>query len=497
MAAKIGLAKAIDKAERSELVTMYEQYAAMGREWLRRQILVNNRIDILAEYVLGYQIKPLHLSIMKYQFAHRESLQLVFRGAGKSSCGTVGKALHIIAKDPNVRILIASKTSTQAEAFLKEIKGHLEVNDKYRELFGVFYDPRRVNKWDSREIEVLPRTRVAKEATITCVGFDGMIVGKHYEVILSDDLVDEDNTRTKLQRDKMRTWYYQSLDPTLEPPSPDHPHCGEHHRLGTRYHYDDLYGHLIENELKDHHQVIPALSPEGRSPWPEKFPPKWFAEKRKKSGLIIFNSQYQCDTEAMKGEVFQYDDCQRIAEKDYPPLEDMQVFMGVDLAISEKSTADMFAVVVIGVTADRNIYVLDFYEGQLRFLRQTRKILELFNQWDPIRVAIETNAYQESQKQLLEDAAEIGLIESGEENVLKERIKGVEQEKDKMTRAWKLSAKFENKKVFFKTSQHALINHLVLFPNFRYKDLFDAFDMAVGASKVKRKKKARREPGLF
>lgn len=495
--AKIGLGKAIETAERSELLSLFDYYNGMGREWLRRQILYNNRIDILASYVLGYDVRPLHLAIMKFQFAHTDTLQLVFRGAGKSTCGTVTKALHIIAKNPNTRILIASKTSTQAESFLKEIKGHLETNDRYAELFGVYYDPRRVNKWDSREIEVLPRTRVAKEATITCVGFEGMIVGKHYETILSDDLVDEENSRTQLQRNKMRTWYYQSLDPTLEPPSKDFPHSGEHHKLGTRYHYDDLYGHLIDNELKDHHQIIPALSPEGRSPWPEKFPPEWFEEKRTRSGIIIFNAQYQCDTEAMKGEIFQYDHCQQLDADKYPPLDSLRVFMGVDLAIKEKESADMFAIVVIGVDADGNIYILDFFEGQLRFLKQTKKIWEMFDQWDPIRVGLETNAYQESQKQILEDAAEIGMIEPGAENTLKERIKAIEQDKDKITRAWKLSAKFENKKMWFKRSHHHLINHLVLFPNHKYKDLFDALDNAVKASKVKRKRRTRPEPGLI
>lgn len=498
-AAKIGLSRTIETAERSELVTLFDQYKAMGREWLRKQILVNNRVDIMATYVLGYNVRPMHLRMMQYQFQHPDNLQLVFRGAGKSSVCTITKALHILAKCPNIRILIASKTSTQAEAFLKEIKGHLETNDRYKELFGVYYDPRKVNKWDSREIEVLPRTRVAKEATITCVGVEGMIVGKHYEVILSDDLVDEDNTRTQLQRNKTKTWYYQSLDPTLEPPSKDFPHSGEHHRLGTRYHYDDLYGHLIENELKTHHNIIPALSPEGRSPWPEKFPPEWFAAKRKKSGLIIFNAQYQCDTEAMKGEVFQYDDCQRIADSEFPAQADLQIFMGVDLAISEKSTADMFAIVVIGVDKARNYYVLDFFEGQMRFLKQTAKILEMYQKWDPIRVGIETNAYQESQKQILEDAEELGLVDEENAGGPPIRIKRIDQDKDKMTRAWKLSALFENKRVFFRNggNHHHLINHLVLFPNHRYKDLFDALDNAVRVSKVKGKRRARREPGLI
>ena len=94
-----------------------------------------------------------------------------------------------------------------------------------------------------------------------------------------------------------------------------------------------------------------ALDDQGRSPWAEKYPPKWFAEKRRKSGLIIFNAQYQCDTEAMKGEIFQYDDCQRVEDSEIP--NELRVFMGIDLAISEKEAADKFAVVVVGVVLRR------------------------------------------------------------------------------------------------------------------------------------------------
>ena len=191
---------------------------------------------------------------------------------------------------------------------------------------------------------------------------------------LGAEFVDEDNTRTKYVRDKTRTWYYQTLDPCLEPPDENVPHRGEYHRLGTRYHYDDLYGHLISNELKAHHQIIPALDARGRSPWPEKYPPKWFAEKRGKSGLIIFNAQYQCDTEAMKGEIFQYDDCQIVDEDDIPG--DLRVFMGIDLAISQKEKADKFAIVVLGLDSTDRRYVLDYYENQLRFNQQTAKILD-------------------------------------------------------------------------------------------------------------------------
>lgn len=479
-------AKKLATADRAQLADYWRHCRQMGNEWIRRQVLERDRIDILAGAVLGLETKPFHVRLMQFQFRHRETLQLVFRGAGKSTTCTITKAIHLLLKDPNLRILIASKTGANAEGFLKEIKTHFESNELLAEIFGPYYDARKVSKWDNREIEVLPRTKPNKEASITCVGVDGTIVSKHCDIILSDDLVDEENSRTKHQRDKTRTWYYQTLDPILEPPDKAVPHRGEHHRVGTRYHYDDLYGHLIANELKGAHQIIPALDSEGRSPWPEKYPPEWFVEKRGRSGLIIFNAQYQCDTEAMKGEIFQYDDCQKLAAKDWPDHKGLRVFMGVDLAISEKDTADKFAIVVVGIAPNRAAYyVLDQFEGQLRFNAQTDKILEYARRWDPIRIGIESVAYQEAQLQNLRDRSpDI-------------RLKPIKTQKDKITRAWKLSALFEDKKVFFQQHQDLLIEHLVLFPNHRYKDLFDAFDMAVTASKLGKKRRREFEPGVI
>lgn len=482
---KTSAASKLDSMERSELSSELNSIEDKKKEWLRRQIIKKNRIDILATEILGYTVKPFHLAMMKYQFQHPDNLQLAFRGAGKSTACTVTKTIHLLLKNPDLRILIVSKTAGQAEAFLKEIKGHFEDNVRLAEVFGPYYDARLVKKWDTTEIEVLPRKSRAKEASVTTLGVGSQVVGKHYDIIISDDLVDEENTRTQLQRDKVRTWYYQSLDPTLEPPDPNVEHRGEHHRLGTRYHYDDLYNHLMRNELKGHTQIIPALDAEGRSPWPEKYSSEWFLKKKKKSGIIIFNAQYQCDTEAMKGEIFQLDHCQMIEPDKIPS--NLQIFMGVDLAISESEKADKFAICIIGMDKSKNRYVLDFCEKQLRFSAQTETIIGYYKKWKPIRCCIETNAYQLAQYQTLKDDYDTDM-----------RLKPVVQVKDKIVRAWKLEPIFEDKRMFFKKggNMHLLVEQLILFPNFRYKDLFDALDLAVRASMLK-KRKTRSEPGLL
>jgi predicted phage terminase large subunit-like protein len=169
-------------------------------------------------------------------------------------------------------------------------------------------------------------------------------------------------------------------------------------------------------------------------------------------------------------------------------MKSLRVFMGVDLAISEEEKADKFAIIVIGVTKDRSgYYVLDYFEDQLRFSAQTKKIIEYYKRWKPIRVGIETNQYQAAQYQTLREVDKDF------------RARRVHTDKDKITRAWKLSSIFEDKRVYFrKGAQALLIEHLVLFPNHKYKDLFDAFDIAVGTSKMKRRRGGeRREPGVI
>jgi predicted phage terminase large subunit-like protein len=477
----VSASKEPSKIDRHALVTQLQKISDTESEWIRRQVLQNDRIDILAREVLGYEVQPFHFAMMRWQFLHPQNLQLAFRGAGKTTACTVAKCIHYILKNRNIRILIASKTSGHAVSCLHEIKTQLEDNQRLKEVFGDLVDK---DKWNEEAIEVAGRTIAAKEPTVMTLGIGGQAIGKHFDVVIADDLVDEDNSRTEYMRQRIKNWFYKVLYPTLEP--------GAHlHVLGTRYHFNDLYGHLQENEMDGHCQIIPALNEAGQSPWPDRYPATHFVELRKRMGLIIFNSQYQCDTEAMKGEMFQYDWMREVGPEEVP--EDAVVAIGVDLAIKEKETADCFALVAIAATKDGRIYVIDHYSGHLSFSKQTAKILEWWRTgvhgWTAreniIWVAIETNQYQEAQAQVLrETEAEMP-------------IKQIHTIKDKVTRGWKLAAKFEEGRVFIVKGQPDMIEHLVLFPSGRFKDLFDALDHAVSAAFGKRARRNRDEPGLL
>ena len=92
------------------------------------------------------------------------------------------------------------------------------------------------------------------------------------------------------------------------------------------------------------------------TPWPEKFTVEWLKNRRLEMGTVLFNGQYQNDVQAMKGAIFRADWLRHV---DIVP-DKLTVYMGVDLAISRRETADYFAVVTIGIDhKTREIYVLD------------------------------------------------------------------------------------------------------------------------------------------
>lgn len=480
-----GAAKKLERLERSQLVTVLEQYRTASNEWLRRMVIEKNRIDILASVILGYEVKPFHIAMLRWQFLHPESLQLSFRGGGKTTCCTTARAIFYFCKNRDFRLVLGSESKGNAAGFLREIKGHFENNEKLQEVFGTFYDPHIVGKWDTYEIDVVGKKHFGKEASIMCTGIDASVTSKHFNAGIYDDLAVEENSRTENMREKTKTWYYKTWTPLILPPDPKIEHSGEHHGLGTRQHPEDIYGHLEENELKGHVQKIPALNEREMSPWPDKFKPEFFKEKRRRMGIIMFNAQYQQDVEAMRGEVFQYDECQQLDDKDWPELSALRVYMGVDLAVGEKDKHDMFAISVVGIRGsiskrDFYSYLLDFYLEHLRASRQPDKVLEYYDKWKPLRTGIEANQYQDVLRQ-----------------VVKERRPSmvcfpIHTSLDKRTRAWKLAPLFEDKRAFFRSKGiHArAIDHLVRFPGGKgSKDYFDSYDNAIRAA---RKKMGRR-----
>lgn len=435
----------------------------------------------VCKYITCRSLQPLHASIIHNVSDNQASMDLAPRGHGKSTIGDVDFCITKVLRNPDIRIMIGSKTQTQASAFLKEIRTHFEQNVNLIRIFGD-WKKSRDNVWNDKEFTVNRRTMIKKEATVSALGASGAVVSKHFDIIIGDDLVGFENARTEAQRKVLKEWFYSSLYPTLEPD-------GEIHILGTRYSPMDLYEDLIKskNYKVNVQQAITVKDGQEYSLWESKFSLEKLRSIREEAGLIIFNMQYQNNTELAKGKIFKYKYFKHFEEYDIdydlnrvrvkvldsqgvPYWIPVRIYMGADLAISEDETSnnDYFVLMVIGVDKNKNVYVLDYLKERLTFNAQLNAILDYGKNKFPMveRIGVETVQYQKS---LAQEIRRLSLLP----------VVNIQTSKDKVTRAMRRSALFENGKVWFRIGMDDLEECLLLFPEVDHDDLFDGLDFAL------------------
>lgn len=435
----------------------------------------------VCKYITCRSLQPLHASIIHNVSDNQASMDLAPRGHGKSTIGDVDFCITKVLRNPDIRIMIGSKTQTQASAFLKEIRTHFEQNVNLIRIFGD-WKKSRDNVWNDKEFTVNRRTVIKKEATVSALGASGAVVSKHFDIIIGDDLVGFENARTEAQRKVLKEWFYSSLYPTLEPD-------GEIHILGTRYSPMDLYEDLIKskNYKVNVQQAITVKDGQEYSLWESKFSLEKLRSIREEAGLIIFNMQYQNNTELAKGKIFKYKyfkhfeeyevdyDLNRVRVKvldsqGVPYWIPVRIYMGADLAISEDETSnnDYFVLTVIGVDSNKNVYVLDYLKERLTFNAQLNAMLDYGKNKFPMveRIGVETVQYQKS---LAQEIRRLSLLP----------VVNIQTSKDKVTRAMRRSALFENGKVWFRIGMDDLEECLLLFPEVDHDDLFDGLDFAL------------------
>lgn len=464
------------------------------RELVRRLVLerpLPEAVAVFVLHVMGLEVRPFHVELLEHQESARETLSLAPRGYGKSTVLTVARVCVEALRDPDIRILIASKTALQAEVFLRAVKLQLES----RECVAVF-GPQIGRKWDTREIVVRGRTTRWAESTVTTVGALGPVASRHYELIIGDDLVDERNSRTEVQRESLRLWYYKTFYPTV---------VDKDSRLmlvGTRYHPMDLYGKIAKEDEDIATMVVPALSQDGTTPWPEKFSVERLAALRRKMGTAIFNAQFQNDTELMKGTIFREEWFRHWTEPPEVRADDGSVlpawhgtdsWVGLDPAATKrtvvltgrKAESDWWTIAACSRIVGRDAYGPEFYFRHLwrgrvtkaQYLERVRRVFaELGN---VVIVACEVSGQQEHLCQDLEAVVP---------------LRRVERTADKVSRAYRLQPFFENGQILFPHKDvrrtapgdedvwAAAETELALFPEADHDDLFDAIETAVMAS---------------
>jgi predicted phage terminase large subunit-like protein len=290
------------------------------------------------------------------QKGKRRALFLLPRGHLKSTEITISYVLQILAGNPDSRVLITNALLDNSKGFLREIKGHMEKNEMFRALFGDMVN--QEDKWSETQIVVKTRRAFYKEPSIQVTSVDKSVVSQHYDLIIADDVVNREGVSTKEQRQKTIKYYKDLLD-LLEPE-------GMLLVVGTRWHYDDLYGFLLkENKKNDSFDVMvkKVWIREGVPLFPQKFTAKYITELKDQKGPYEFNCQYNNEVVSEEDAEFRKDRFVFFDAAQYD-FNQGQVFISIDPALSKADVSD-YSGIVVNHVIEGKWYIRQAYHAKL------------------------------------------------------------------------------------------------------------------------------------
>lgn len=416
--------------------------------------------------VLGYRLLTgLHLDWFKALLESQFLLLLAPRGHLKSTVATAAYPLWRLAGNRDLRILVVAETQSIARKLLDAIKQHILLNEVFRSLHGAW--DLNASKWTEDSITI-PRSRVVKEPSITCGGVLGNLVSMHNDLIVLDDAVSNNNSYTPGQREKLLDWFTSVILPALEPD-------GQLIIVGTRWHQLDLYNHILSTPGFEHWRKIVQ-----RALWkdddgathlllPERFSERKLDEMRRMMGAASFSLQMLNDVAATES-AFKPEMLRACRYAERP--QNMNIYVGVDLASGSKEAHSRFGHVVIGIPRDsKDAYILAAQREHIQFPAQVQTIKRIHRIWKPTLMAVESNAYQASLLQVLRVDPETARLP----------IKGITTQGDKQRRISSLSVLFENGALRLPDSVPDLEEELLNFPRGR-DDLLDALYLSLQAA---------------
>lgn len=396
----------------------------------------------------------------------RLKLILVPRHTLKSTFFTVGMTLQRIAKNRDIRILIANATRDNACLFLSEIKQHIRENKNYIENYGEMYEDGLT--WKEDEIVVAGRSPSTRNPTVSAAGVGGNLVSRHYDLIIADDLMNEQNVNTREQAEKVKDWWRRAMS-LLSPQ-------GEMLTIGTRWSHFDLYQYILDELPHRVDSYVRAAKENGELYYPEMLDYETLDELREMQGSYIYSSFYMNDpvdeSSALikKQDIHYYDiECPCGERHRKPDRAEMSVFVMCDPAVSQRVTADFSSIITAGIDEENNWWVLEAKRGRWTVNELIGRLFETSNSYNADGVSIEVIGQAQTLLATIHDHENV----SNQFLPLTEiKSRGGKRKQSRIRSS--LQARFERGKVFIDSRMNELENELLRYPRSKHDDMIDA-----------------------
>lgn len=374
-------------------------------------------------------------------------LVLAPRDHGKTEVA-ITYAVRAILMNRNVRILWICESASQAEKRMRRVKALLRSEKIVADWAS---DPANGctplesedAPWTQTQLYV-PRTLESVDPTVTAIGSGGAVTGAHFDLVLADDLESDTTVYTASMRDKTKRWFRATVLPMLT-------RGGLIVTVGTRKHYGDLYGDILNDpswsvledpaitswptshrfitEEVDGREVIAEVELEGECEvlWPEERPAKYLLRERRSMGSQLFAREFQNQVQDDSASAFRYEWLEHAKKRgaelslyEIPEIKGLEIVQGWDFSLvqsvadAEKRDTDF----TVGTTWARDPATGDHYLlGLFRkrglsasYLRTA--VVDEFNRFrGRVRsVAVERNAFGELHYVGLQQTTDLPLI---------------------------------------------------------------------------------------
>lgn len=290
----------------------------------------------------------------------------------KSTIITFAGAIQEILKDREVTIGLFSHTKPIAKGFLAQIQRELESNENLKACFPdvLFANPGKESRsWSLDGGLICRRDGNPKESTIEAHGLvDGQPTSKHFQLMIYDDVVTRESVNTPEQIAKTtEAWELSDNLGTMG---------GRKWIIGTRYHYADTYSEIIKRGAAQA-RIYPATHNGQMDGRPVLFTQIEWNRRIRDQGEATVACQLLANPLAGHQRMFDVNDLQVYEVR---PLTLMGYLM-VDPARSVKRDSANTAMVVLGVDAAGNKYLLDGVDHKMDLMDRWRWMRDLWFKW--------------------------------------------------------------------------------------------------------------------
>lgn len=342
----------------------------------------------------------MHREIGRQLYAqHRKTAIIVFRDGAKTTLTRVFVSQRI-AYCISRTIMFVSVSQEHSIHSLRWLKRQIERNTKWAQTFGL----RPGGKWTDEWIEVYSEIEDVT-MNILAVGITGQIRGFNLDdfrpdLIVCDDILTEENTKTEQQRKKIEDLFHGAIVNSLQAET-EAPHA-KVVLLQTPFHDKDV-AMQCAGDPAWHPLVLGIFDENGQSRWPAKFPTAAVLAEKEEALRMgrkrLWMREKECKIVKSEDVTLNTDLLQYWTE--IPPR--LLKFISIDPASSDKKKADNNVVLCAGCRGP-DVFVLAYRASKGTMPDQcATTFFDMATRFPPIvRAGVEAVAYQRTLKWYIE-----------------------------------------------------------------------------------------------